>query len=61
MVSEQGSGKMEAKKKGMENSRDQNIFELASKLEEEFACLSSSASVEDWYIDSGASAHITRE
>lgn len=48
---------MEAKKKGMENNRDQNISELASRLEEEFACLSSSTSVEDWHIDSGASAN----
>lgn len=61
MVPKQVLGKMEAKKKGMENSRDQNISELASKLEEEFACLSSFASAEDWYIDSGASAHMTRE
>jgi len=61
MVSEQGLGKMEAKKKGMENNRDHNISELASRLEEEFACLSSSASTEDWYIDSGASAHMTGE
>ena len=52
---------MEAKKKSMENSRDQNISELASRLEEEFAYLSSSASVEDWYIDSGASAHMASE
>jgi len=47
MLSKQGPGKMEAKKNGMENNRDQNISELASTLEEEFACLSSSASTED--------------
>lgn len=61
MVSEQGLGKMGAKKKGKKNIRDQNISELASRLEEEFVCLSSSASTENWYIDSGASAHMTRE
>eukprot|EP00253_Pinus_taeda_P025439 PITA_25439 len=32
---------------------------LASKLEEEVACLASSASSEVWYIDSGASWHMT--
>ena len=47
MVLKQGSGKMEAKKKSMENSRHQNISKLASRLEEEFACLPSSASAED--------------
>jgi len=61
MVSKPSSGKMEAKKKGMENNRDQNISELASKLEEGFACLSSSASAENSYIDSRASAHMTGE
>ena len=47
MVSKQGLGKMEEKKKGMENSRDQDISELASRLLEEFACLPISASAED--------------
>jgi len=37
MVSEQRPGKMEEKKKGMENSRDQNISKLDSRLEEEFS------------------------
>ena len=32
---------------------------LASRLEEEVACLASSASLEVWYIDSGASCHMT--
>lgn len=32
---------------------------LASKLEEEVACLASSASSKVWYIDSGASWHMT--
>lgn len=47
MVPEEALGKMDAKKKCMENNRDQNISELASRLEEEFAFLSSSASTED--------------
>ena len=38
---------------------DHDVFVLASKLEEEFACVSSIASLEVWYIDSGASAHMT--
>ena len=32
---------------------------LASRLEEEVACLAGSASSEVWYIDSGASRHMT--
>ena len=32
---------------------------LSSRLEEEFACLSSSASTSVWYIDNRASAHMT--
>ena len=39
---------------------DHDAFSLASILEEEFACVSSAASPEVWYIDSGASAHMTR-
>ena len=38
---------------------DHDVFVLASRLEEEFACVSSSASPEIWYIDSGASTHMT--
>ena len=33
---------------------------LASRLEEEVACMTSVASSEVWYIDSGASWHMTR-
>ncbi len=33
---------------------------LASRLKEEVACMTSSASLEVWYIDSGASWHMTR-
>lgn len=32
---------------------------LASRLEEEVSCVTSSASSEVWYIDSGASWHMT--
>ena len=32
---------------------------LASRLEEEVACMTSAASLEVWYIDSGASWHMT--
>jgi len=38
---------------------DHDYSMLASKLEEEVACLASSASSEGWYIDSGASWHMT--
>ena len=37
----------------------QSVSELSTKLEEEFACLANSASAYFWYIDNGASAHIT--
>ncbi len=40
----------------MEN---QDVFGLSSRLEEEFACLSSSASADVGYIDSKALAHMT--
>ena len=38
---------------------DHEIYVLASRLEEEFACVSSSASPVVWYIDSGAFFHMT--
>ena len=38
---------------------DHDISVLASRLEEEFACVSRTASSDVWYIDSGASAHMT--
>ena len=44
----------------MEEQMNHEISVLASKLEEEFACVSSIASPEVWYIDSGPSAHMTR-
>ena len=39
--------------------RDFDFSMLASRLEEEVACMTSSASLEVWYIDSGASWHMT--
>ena len=43
----------------MKEQVDHDVFVLASRLEEEFACVSSTASPEVWFIDSGASAHMT--
>ena len=43
----------------MEEQMDHDVSVLASRLEEEFACVPSSSSPEIWYIDSGASAHMT--
>ena len=48
------------KRESMKGYMDHGVFVLASRLEEEFACVSSSASPEIWYIDSGASAHMTK-
>lgn len=39
--------------------RNFNFSMLASKLEEEVACVASSVSIGVWYIDSGASWHMT--
>ena len=39
--------------------RDFNFSMLASRLEEEVACMTSAASSEVWYIDSGALWHMT--
>ena len=44
----------------MEKQRDHDISVLESRLEEDFSCLSSTTSPGVWYIDSGASAHMTR-
>lgn len=38
----------------------QDVSELYSRLEEEFACLASSVLADVWYIDSRASTHMTR-
>ena len=48
-------------RKSMKKMEDRVLLELASRLEKECACLSSTASSDDWYIDSGASAHMTGE
>lgn len=45
--------------KSMIEQMDHNVSVLASKLEEDFACVSSTMSSDVWYIDSGASAHMT--
>ncbi len=37
---------------------DHDYSMLASRLEEEVACLASSASLEVWYMDNGASWHM---
>ena len=47
----------------LENCTTKSDFDLsmlASRLEEEVACMTSSASSKVWYIDSGASWHMTR-
>lgn len=36
-----------------------DVSKFSSRLEEDFACLSSSASASVWYIDNGASTHMT--
>ena len=38
----------------------QSVSELSSILEKEFAYLANSASANVWYINSGASTHLTR-
>ena len=43
----------------MKEQMDHDVSVLASRLEEEFACVSSTASPEVWYIYSGAFAHMT--
>ena len=53
-----GSRSSPEKRESMKEQMDHNVSVLASRLEEEFACVSSSASPEIWYIDSGASTHM---
>ena len=55
-----GSRSSPEKKGSMEEQMDQDVSVLASRLEEEFSCVSSSASPGIWYINSWASAHMTR-
>ena len=43
----------------MEEQRDHDVSIMASRLEEDFACVSSMASPKIWHIDSGASAYMT--
>ena len=42
-----------------EMQREHDMKMLASKLEEDLACVSSTTPPDVWYIDSGASAHMT--
>ena len=42
-----------------EMQREHDMKVLASKLEEDLACVSSTTPPNVWYIDSGASAHMT--
>ena len=58
-VARKGSCNSPKKKGSMEERMDHDVSVLASRLEEEFACVSSFASPEIWYNDSGASAHMT--
>ena len=44
----------------IEKQREHEIYVLASRLEEDFACVSSTTPLGVWYIDNGASAHMTR-
>ena len=53
-----GSRSSLEKRESMEEQRNHDISVLASRLEEEFSYVSSSASPEVWYIDSGASTHM---
>ena len=54
-----GSHSSLEKEGSMKDTMDHDISVLTSRLEEEVAFLSKSASSEVWYIDSGASAHMT--
>ena len=53
-----GSRSSPKRKGSMKEQMDHDVSVLASRLEEEFACVSSSASLEIWYIDNGASPHM---
>jgi len=56
--------KEDKKKKGKSQTKTStNIENISSRLDDEFAviaCLSSSTATGVWYIDSGASCHMTR-
>ena len=43
----------------LETQREHDMAVLASRLEEDLACVSSTAPPSVWYIDSGASTHMT--
>ena len=58
-TTQKGTNNSPEKRESMKEQMDHNVSVLASRLEEEFACVSSSTSPEIWYIDSGAFAHMT--
>ena len=55
-----GSRSSPKKKESMKEQMDHDVPILESRFEEEFSCVSSFASLEIWYIDSGASVDMTR-
>lgn len=57
----EASTQRDSRKFPKESTRDMdhNYSMLASRLEEEVACLASSVSSKVWYINSGASWHMT--
>ena len=54
-----GSRSSPERKRSMDEHMDHGVSVLASRLEEEFACVSSTASPKFWYNYSGPYAHIT--
>ena len=53
-----GSRSSLGRERSMIEQMDHDVSVLASRLEEEFACVSSTSSSDVWYIDSGAFAHM---
>ena len=58
-TAQKGSRSSPGRERSMTEQMDHDVSILASRLEEEFACVSSTASSDVWYIYSGASAHMT--
>ena len=58
-VAQKGSRSSPGRERSMIEHMDHDVSILASRLEEEFACVSSTASSNVWYIHSGASAQMT--
>ena len=57
-AAQMGSRSSSERERSTIEQMDHDVSILASRLEEEFSCLSNSASLEIWYIESGASAHM---